>query len=79
VEFSYSTFFSDLVFEFIVIFEELYTFLEVFVFSFICPDTLYLVPRNASIAVISDLTIMGAQNFLSVLIIKYCWLFLIVC
>eukprot|EP00599_Poterioochromonas_sp_BG-1_P003191 CAMPEP_0173133270 /NCGR_PEP_ID=MMETSP1105-20130129/630_1 /TAXON_ID=2985 /ORGANISM="Ochromonas sp., Strain BG-1" /LENGTH=1788 /DNA_ID=CAMNT_0014044913 /DNA_START=1672 /DNA_END=7038 /DNA_ORIENTATION=+ len=76
IEFSYSTPFSNLVYQFIVIFQEIYQFLDIFIFGEICPDTLYKVPMNIAINVISNMTTMGAPNFTQFLLSNLASLFL---
>jgi len=63
MEFSYATIFSLKVYQYIVLFKVIYYFVELLVLKYYCIDKLQYAPLLSSIICISNMTTMGASNF----------------
>eukprot|EP01040_Poterioochromonas_malhamensis_P021775 gene21775-26344_t len=63
MEFSYSSFFGDYVYYWLIGFDFMYQFLDMTVFEVICPDKMHYMPLTAGIGCTMEMTSFGAPNF----------------
>merc|ERR1711988_1339827 len=76
MEFSYSAYFSVLVYEYIVVFKVIYYVVEVFILEPVMRDKLAFAPMVVAISIVSNMTTMGAENFTQFILSFFAGLFL---